>query len=69
MTVKEWIDMFNRKQENIAKAYNYRFRNLPVNQAGEVDAEELLKLQAWGRSETERIANLMVNIFPKCDVE
>ena len=64
MTVKEWFEMRERKMSNLEKAYNYRFDNLPLNDYGEVIAENLLKLNKWAEGEKERINATMAGMVP-----
>lgn len=69
MTVREWFDMWERKMEHLDRAYEYRFRNLPVNKAGETNAESLLKLNKWVEGERARIKTMMKEMVPNLIAE
>ena len=62
MSGREWYEMRKRKMTHLKRAYNYRFDNLPVNNYGEVIAENLLKLNKWAEEEKQRINALMVGL-------
>lgn len=69
MTVREWFDMWERKMQHLNRAYEYRFRNLPVNKAGETNADSLLKLNKWVEEERTRIRSMMSEMVPNLKAE
>lgn len=58
--VKEWLDEYDQKMKSLKASYDFGFEWLPVNEAGETDAQALLDLNDWYADHEGKIKKEMV---------
>ena len=67
--VKAWLDEYDEKKASLKASYEFGVEWLPVNEAGETDAEALLNLNKWYAEQENKIKTEMAlkakNMFGK----
>ena len=57
-----WFCLWDQKMKSLKAGYDFGFEWLPVNEAGETDADALLKLNNWYAEQEAKIKAEMTQI-------